>query len=128
MANFGKTFQKKAAKATVRHSVHGVASKAQRKPLRSGTLRVFVDDEPVLEEALSGRVTKKILNLRLRKGSMEKVLDITPGEHVIRVEVDGSGYDGARRIRGVFKSGETRHLDATVDGLIKKDLTLVWGG
>ena len=97
-------------------------------PLRSGTLRVFVDDEPVLEEALSGRVTKKILNLRLRKGSMEKVLDIAPGEHVIRVEVDGSGYDGARRIRGVFKSGETRHLDATVDGLIKKDLTLVWGG
>ena len=38
MASFGKTIQKKAAKATVRHSVHGVASKAQRKPLRSGTL------------------------------------------------------------------------------------------
>ena len=55
------------------------------------------------------------------------MLDVTPGEHVIRIEVDGSGYDGSRRIRGVFKSGETRRLEATVDGLIKKDLTLVWG-
>ena len=53
--------------------------------------------------------------------------DIPPGEHVIRIEVDSSGYDASRRIRGVFKSGETRRLEATVDGLIKKDLTLVWG-
>ena len=96
-------------------------------PLRSGTLRIYVDDEQVLEEALSGKVTKKILNFRMRKGSTNQVLDVTPGEHVIRIEVDGSGYDGSRRIRGVFKSGETRRLEATVDGLIKKDLTLVWG-
>jgi serine/threonine-protein kinase len=96
-------------------------------PLRSGTLRVFVDDEPVLEEALSGKVTKKILNFRLRKGSTNQVLDVAPGEHVIRIDVDSSGYDASRRIRGVFKSGETRRLEATVDGLIKKDLTLVWG-
>jgi hypothetical protein len=96
-------------------------------PLRSGTLRVYVDDAQVLEEALSGKVTKKILSVRLRKGSIEKVLDIAPGEHVIRIEVDGSGWDGSRRIRGTFKSGETRRLEATLDGLIKKDLTLVWG-
>jgi hypothetical protein len=38
MASFGKTVGKKAAKATVRHSVRGVASKAQRKPLRSVSL------------------------------------------------------------------------------------------
>jgi hypothetical protein len=96
-------------------------------PLRSGTLRIYVDDEQVLEEALSGKVTKKILNFRMRKGSTNQVLDVTPGEHVIRIDVDSSGYDGSRRIRGVFKSGETRRLEATVDGLIKKDLTLVWG-
>ena len=38
MARFGRTIGKKATKATVRHSVRGVASKAQRKPLRSTTL------------------------------------------------------------------------------------------
>jgi serine/threonine-protein kinase len=96
-------------------------------PLRSGTLRIYVDDAQVLEEALSGKVTKKILSVRLRKGSVKEVLDVAPGEHVIRVEVDGSGWDGSRRIRGTFKSGETRRLEATLDGLIKKDLTLVWG-
>jgi hypothetical protein len=35
MAKVGRTIGKKAAKATVRHSARGVASKAQRKPLRS---------------------------------------------------------------------------------------------
>jgi len=95
-------------------------------PLRDGTLRVFVDDEPVVEEAFTGKVTKKILNFRLRKGSSRQSLDVTPGEHVIRVEVNGAGFDGSRRIRGVFQSGETRRLAATVDGLIKKDLSLIW--
>lgn len=36
--DIGKTVGRKAAKATFRHSVHGFASKAQRKPLRSVTL------------------------------------------------------------------------------------------
>jgi hypothetical protein len=35
MAKLGRTIGKKATKATVRHSVRGVASKAQRRPLRS---------------------------------------------------------------------------------------------
>jgi len=96
-------------------------------PLRSGTLRVYVDDDLVLEEALSGKVTKKILNFRMRRGSTNQVLDVAPGEHVVRIEVDSSGYDASRRIKGTFKSGETRRLEATVDGLLKKELTLIWG-
>lgn len=38
MANIRSSLGKKAAKATLRHSVRGVASKAQRQPLRSATL------------------------------------------------------------------------------------------
>jgi hypothetical protein len=38
MATLTRTLGKKATKATVRHSVRGVAAKAQRKPLRSATL------------------------------------------------------------------------------------------
>lgn len=38
MNNLGKTFGRKAARATARHSVRGVASKAKRKPVRSATL------------------------------------------------------------------------------------------
>jgi hypothetical protein len=38
MAKVGRAVGKKAAKATVRHSARGVASKAQRKPVRSISL------------------------------------------------------------------------------------------
>jgi hypothetical protein len=38
MATLGRNIGKKATKATVRHSVRGLASKAQRKPLRSASL------------------------------------------------------------------------------------------
>jgi hypothetical protein len=38
MATLTRTLGKKATKATVRHSVRGVAAKAQRKPLRSAAL------------------------------------------------------------------------------------------
>jgi hypothetical protein len=38
MKSLGRKVGKKATKATVRHSVRGVAAKAQRKPMRSATL------------------------------------------------------------------------------------------
>jgi hypothetical protein len=38
MSNLGRKIGKKATKATVQHSVHGMWSKAQRQPLRSATL------------------------------------------------------------------------------------------
>jgi hypothetical protein len=38
MGSLGKTLGWKATKATARHSVRGLASKAQRQPLRSATL------------------------------------------------------------------------------------------
>lgn len=38
MSKLRRTIGKKATKATVSHSVHGVAAKAKRKPLRAVTL------------------------------------------------------------------------------------------
>jgi hypothetical protein len=38
MSTLARIIGKKAAKATVRHSAHGVAAKARRQPLRSATL------------------------------------------------------------------------------------------
>jgi hypothetical protein len=96
-------------------------------PFRTGNLRVWVDDDLVVEEELTGRLTKKVLSFRLHKGSLTQVLDVAPGEHVVRVEIEGAGFQSTRRIRGTFKGGETRQLEATVDGLIKKELNLAWG-
>lgn len=38
MTSLRKTVGKKAVRATVRHSLHGFSSKAQRQPLRSASL------------------------------------------------------------------------------------------
>lgn len=38
MKSVGRTIGKKAAKATAKHSVHGLSDKARRKPLRTTSL------------------------------------------------------------------------------------------
>jgi hypothetical protein len=95
--------------------------------LKGGSIKVWVDEQPVLDEALESYVTQKILNFRVFKGSLSQDLEVAPGEHVVRVQVQGDGFSGARRIRGTFVSGERRRLRVEVGGLIKKELSLVWG-
>jgi len=79
-----------------------------------------------VEDDIVGHVRKKILSFRLHKGSEKQVLDIAPGEHEIRVEVESGSFRERLRTKAEFKSGETRRLAATVEGLLKKELTLVW--
>jgi len=96
-------------------------------PLSHGTVRVWIDGDQVLEEDLRGRVAHKVLSLRTYKGSFTRTLDVAPGEHVVRVHVEGGDFSDSLRIRGNFESGGTRRLVAKVGGLISKNLSLVWG-
>jgi len=99
-----------------------------RHPFRVGTVRVWIDDVLALEETVPGRVTRDLLAIKLRRGTFKAVLDVPPGEHVVRVQVDdGGGFRASRRIRGTFASGEVRRLDAAVGGVLQKELALVWG-
>jgi tRNA A-37 threonylcarbamoyl transferase component Bud32 len=94
--------------------------------LKSGNLKVWVDDEQVLDEPLESRVTKKVLSLRIRKGSLRQVLDVTPGEHTVRVQLEGD-VNSSRRLRGTFEPGQTKRLTVSLEGILKKDLSLDWG-
>jgi hypothetical protein len=96
--------------------------------LRGGTLKLWVDDELVLEEKLQSAVVKKIGPLRIRKGLVKKLVDLSDGEHVIKVQVQGDGFFGASRIKGSFEKGETRRLEVNKGGLplLKKELNLEW--
>ena len=96
-------------------------------PFKSGSLKVWVDDELVVEEALSSRERRRLRFLKSRKGEESATLDVPPGEHVVRVVVESEDFNSSRRIRGTFESGETRHLAASVGGLLRKELTLTWG-
>jgi hypothetical protein len=57
MSNITNFIGKKAAKATFRHSVRGVASKAQRQPLRSATLLSVGGVVGAISGWLAGRKT-----------------------------------------------------------------------
>ena len=99
-----------------------------RHPFRQANLKVYVDDALVLEQAVPGRVTRDLLAMKLRRGTYKGAVDVPPGDHVLRVEVDdGEGFRTSRRIRGAFASGETRRLEAAVDGVLKKELAVGWG-
>jgi len=95
-------------------------------PLSEGTVRVWIDGDQVLGEALRGRVSHEVLSLRTYTGSLTRSLAVTPGEHVVRVRVEGGDFGQALRVRGTFESGATRRLEAKVSGLISKKLTLSW--
>jgi hypothetical protein len=96
-------------------------------PLKSGVLKVWVDDKLVLEEGLEGHVSKRVLSYELHKGSLKTAVDVPAGDRVVRVQVEGDGFAGSRRIKGTFTSGVTRKLYAEVSGgLLKKELKLGW--
>jgi len=95
--------------------------------LKGGTLKVWIDDELVIDEPLESRVTQKILSYRIHKGTLSQSLEVGPGEHLVRVQVEGDGFSASRRIHGTFESSEKRRLRVEVGGIIKRDLTLAWG-
>jgi serine/threonine-protein kinase len=92
-------------------------------PFKSGTLRVWVDDEIRLEEPLESRPTRKLLIFSGRKGRETEVLAVSPGPRVIRVGVQGEGFAASRTIRARFKDGDTRSLEVRVRG---KTLDVEW--
>jgi hypothetical protein len=94
-------------------------------PLRSGTLRVFVDDAVALEQGLSGQPRKKALVFKLHEGTFRDELDVPPGLHEVRVEVRWDGNVKADRIVGNFRPGATRRLEASL-GRYRRDLNLEW--
>ena len=94
-------------------------------PLRSGTLRVFVDDELALEEPLTGQKRKKALVFGVHEGSSRNELEVSPGLHEVRVEVRWDENVRTERIVGNFRPGATRRLEASL-GRIRRDLNLEW--
>ena len=93
--------------------------------LRRGNLQVWVDGEPVFDEDFDGRVTRKILALKLRRGVVQPVLALPPGRHEVRVQVKWDDNVKTGRIAGTFPPGATRRLDVAI-GRIRGKLSLNW--
>jgi len=94
-------------------------------PLRTGTLRVFLDDELALEERLTGQQRKKALLFKMHEGTFRDELEVPPGLHEVRLEVRWDDNVKTERLVGSFPAGATRRLEASL-GRIRRDLTLEW--
>jgi hypothetical protein len=91
--------------------------------LRGGVVKVFVDDRLVLEEKLESWVKEDLVVMKLRKGRLTQVFQVSAGERTLRVEVEADGFRGSRTLDGRFEAGEQRRLEARVGGLVKKDIS-----
>jgi hypothetical protein len=94
-------------------------------PFESAVLRIWVDDEPVLDEKLSGHVSKNAMVFKLRKGEFNDVLGVSPGKRQVRVQVQWEDGAKTEQIAGTFKPGVTRRLEVRL-GRLRKNLSLEW--
>jgi hypothetical protein len=95
--------------------------------LKSGSLRVFVDDTVVIDADLDSRVTKRVAGLTLRKGSVQDSFGVAPGRHEVRVRIEWEGNVKSGSIWANFQPGSTRRLEARLRGVGGlQDLSLKW--
>jgi serine/threonine-protein kinase len=95
--------------------------------LKSGTLRVWVDEKSVLEEGLDSRVTKRFAGIDLRKGRRQDSLEVSPGRHEVKVQVAWDDNVKTESIWANFKPGTERRLEARLRGVGGlRDLALHW--
>jgi hypothetical protein len=94
--------------------------------VRSGLLRIWLDDELIVEQRLAGQPSKKALVFTVRKGSYKDVLEVPPGRHVFRVQVAWDDNEKTERIVGTFKPGATRRLLVRLGGRLRRGLSLEW--
>jgi serine/threonine-protein kinase len=94
--------------------------------LRTGALRVWVDDALVLERELEGRLERRLAGrVRLYKGRVLETLEVTPERHTVRVEVAWDGKVRTSRASAAFQPGRARTLDVQVVRVLD-DLVLKW--
>jgi serine/threonine-protein kinase len=97
--------------------------------LKSGRVRVWVDEQPVLEETLDSRVTRDVAGvIKFRKGELSEALEVSSGRREVRVQVAWDDNVKTQSIYANFKPGSTRRLKAKLGSLggLKKDLSLDW--
>jgi hypothetical protein len=93
--------------------------------MRSGTLKVWVDDALVLDRPLEGRLAQKVGRVRLYKGRILETVEVTPERHTVRAEVAWDGKVRTARSAATFPADSSRTLDIEVLRVLD-DLTLDW--
>ena len=94
-------------------------------PFENGRLIFWIDGVLVYETKLQATGSRRIVAFKVREGRVEKLLEVEPGPHEVRVEVT---WDQGRRANTKVvdvASGSTGLLEVRV-GRMSKDLSLSW--
>ena len=96
--------------------------------LREGTLRVFVDDRKVIDQPISGKVTRKVLGIEFLRGRVARNLEISPGRRRVRLQVAWDDNVRTEEIEGAFNAGDRLNLRARLGSIggLRKNLSLDW--
>ncbi len=94
-------------------------------PLHAGTLRVFIDEEEVLERAFRGSITRSLLRIKLHGGHMREVVQVGAGRRRVKVQVQWEDGESSDNIVGAFREGSTYRLSVRM-GRLSKGLKLEW--
>jgi serine/threonine protein kinase len=92
---------------------------------KSGTVRVWVDDDKLVDASLTSEVTQDLKVVKIRKGTYKRTLSVPPGTHRIRVELKSGDDIRAKESTAVFKAGVARRLDANTNR-VTGGLSLDW--
>ena len=94
-------------------------------PFEDGRLIVWIDGVLVHEAKLQALNSRRIVAFKVREGRAEQILDVTPGQHEVRVELTWSQGRSTRTKVVDVAEGATGLLEARVSRMTK-DLNLAW--
>jgi serine/threonine protein kinase len=94
-------------------------------PFEDGRLIVWVDGVLVHEAKLQASSSRRIVAFKVREGSAQSLLDVTPGPHEVRVEITWNQGRTTRSKVVDVAEGSTGLLEAKV-GRMSKELSLSW--
>jgi hypothetical protein len=94
-------------------------------PFEDARLIVWVDGVLVHDAKLQASASRRIVAFKVREGHSEKMLEVEPGPHEVRVEVTWPQGRTARTKVVDVAANATGLLEAKV-GRMSKDLSLTW--
>ena len=96
--------------------------------LRTGLLRIFVDDEAVMRQSFDGKIRRRILGIPIRGGRMTETFELAPGRHTLRVQVSWDDNVKTEETVASFRPGDRLLLRARLGSIagLRKNLSLDW--
>jgi hypothetical protein len=97
-------------------------------PVKSGSLRIWVDDEPIVKDDFGARPPKAPAGVKFRRSRLPESLEIAPGRRQIKVQLAWEDNVRTEYAAYTFRAGGSAKLKVRLSGLpgLRKNLSLEW--